>query len=826
MHTREAELPLDKAITLLSPSAISWHSKLTGSLQLRVTTALYLRFFPSQGITLNVQQKEQNQEETNRNSSSLRRTQECRNHSKQKKMKYNGDEHGLRLMAGSCKIFANTDFLHKDRISVFFITKTTFQKEVSKPKKPSQLYRAAITILKHSSERLESYKRLHHLAGCCEVPHTLQLLLHKGTGLPHSWAHQHVLNGTKGHIEATSSSGGNLTALETGFGNARFTFTKRRVFTAAAFRAATNLASVQELTTISITDCKIPQFPQICQNIQKQQCTTKAEPNKFVTTQRLQLPVPEENEGHSNTVSPRALHEGMRKGYQGCNKFQNKEKLLPDLGKQSISRPRYPCRQHPHYITTTGRKSCKRNELRVHLWRSVYCYKMESSNTTSVVAAPRLPGTEESRGGGTALSPGLRTGASSGEGARSDDRNEISPKARISMASRFPAGFSSSLRSCGEQGLSVTSGPSLLQEVTGSAAAQPWHSLCTLLLDAAENSRCSRSLLLCLHGQPPACSISLLLSFQDAPGEGRSGELLSQHYFADALTVLLEDGGHRAQQRSWQESGTWSSAWSSHEEMLPEGRPVRVSQPSPLLKAVPAAASSDHTYPQLKVTEGFPASATTKKGSGTPQNTMPRWHSFPLTLTAGLTVSEELLSSAVTLVQPQALVPAATKHHGGDVAGCPQSTGWELRVSSSTRQWVITVPPGPRAAPATPRGLQRENSASLPDALRYENTLSNNTHEGSGRVPWPGLGSIPSGTLRFLIPGLRQGALGLECRKEKCGLKKISLTQQDVLSASAGRFSDTISGHGEDAVPQARTAHFQKARLAAEERARAGPFVS
>lgn len=48
--------------------------------------------------------KEQNQEETNRNSSSLRRPQECRNHSKQKKMKYNGDEHGLRLMAGSCKV--------------------------------------------------------------------------------------------------------------------------------------------------------------------------------------------------------------------------------------------------------------------------------------------------------------------------------------------------------------------------------------------------------------------------------------------------------------------------------------------------------------------------------------------------------------------------------------------------------------------------------------------------------------------------------------------------------------------------------------------------
>lgn len=37
--------------------------------------------------------------------------------------------------------------------------------------------------------------------------------------------------------------------------------------------------------------------------------------------------------------------------------------------------------------------------------------------------------------------------------------------------------------------------------------------------------------------------------------------------------------------------------------------------------------------------------------------------------------------------------------------------------------------------------------------MRYENTLSNNTHEGSGRVPWPGLGSVPSGTLRFLIPG-------------------------------------------------------------------------
>lgn len=63
-----------------------------------------------------------------------------------------------------------------------------------------------------------------------------------------------------------------------------------------------------------------------------------------------------------------------------------------------------------------------------------------------------------------------------------------------------------------------------------------------------------------------------------------SGELLSQHYFADALTVLLEDGGHRAQQRSWQASGTWSSAWSSHEEMLPEGRPVRVSQPTESLQ--------------------------------------------------------------------------------------------------------------------------------------------------------------------------------------------------------------------------------------------------
>lgn len=46
--------------------------------------------------------KEENQEETN--SSSLQRTQEHRNHSKQKKIKYNGDEHGLRLMAGSSKV--------------------------------------------------------------------------------------------------------------------------------------------------------------------------------------------------------------------------------------------------------------------------------------------------------------------------------------------------------------------------------------------------------------------------------------------------------------------------------------------------------------------------------------------------------------------------------------------------------------------------------------------------------------------------------------------------------------------------------------------------
>lgn len=63
-----------------------------------------------------------------------------------------------------------------------------------------------------------------------------------------------------------------------------------------------------------------------------------------------------------------------------------------------------------------------------------------------------------------------------------------------------------------------------------------------------------------------------------------SGELLSQHYFADALTLLSEDGGRRAQQRSWQASRTRSSAWSSHEEMLPEGRPVRVSQPTESLQ--------------------------------------------------------------------------------------------------------------------------------------------------------------------------------------------------------------------------------------------------
>lgn len=48
--------------------------------------------------------KEQNQEEPNRNSSSLHRTEEHGNNSKQKEMKYNSDEHNMRLMAVSYKL--------------------------------------------------------------------------------------------------------------------------------------------------------------------------------------------------------------------------------------------------------------------------------------------------------------------------------------------------------------------------------------------------------------------------------------------------------------------------------------------------------------------------------------------------------------------------------------------------------------------------------------------------------------------------------------------------------------------------------------------------